>query len=113
MIAQTQIPVPLEERIQRRVMRFKRSLNTIFRRILIRTRENEIALIGISAILGFIIGTGVEIIGNAVIWLHYILFGVPVDGHLSSGTEIPSINRFLGPAIGGVLVGIIAALIRV
>jgi CIC family chloride channel protein len=79
---------------------------------LIRVRENELALIGISAILGFVIGIGVEIIGNAVIWFHYILSGVPLDDHLSSGTEIPAFKRFLGPVIGGVLVDIIAALIR-
>jgi len=112
MIPLTQIQVRPAERVQRRVMRFKRSLNSSYRRILIRVRENEAALIGISAILGFIVGIGVEIIGNAVIWFHYILFGVPLDGHLSFGTEIPSFNRFFGPAIGGVLVGIIAALIR-
>ncbi len=75
-------------------------------------RENEVALIGAGALVGCAVGIGVEIVSGAVAVLHYILFGIPFDGHLSFGVSVPSFIRFLGPAIGGVLVGLIAAAIR-
>ncbi|MGO9544988.1 MAG: chloride channel protein [Rhodomicrobium sp.] len=93
-------------------MSFGRRLTPAYRRMLIRLRENEIALIGVAALLGFTIGAGVAVIDGAVVWMHYILFGVPIEGHLSAGTPIPSVNSLLAPAIGGVLVGGIATLIR-
>ena len=55
---------------------------------------------------------GVAALGGAVAWLHGNLFGVPLDGHLSTGASIPPINALLAPVIGGVLVGLAAAAIR-
>jgi CIC family chloride channel protein len=83
-----------------------------FRRALIRIRENEVAIIAIAAAAGFAVGAGVAAIGSAAALLHYILFGVEPGSHLSAGTAIPTINAFLAPAIGGVLVGVTAATIR-
>jgi len=83
-----------------------------FARELIRLRENEIALIAIAALAGFAIGAVVAIIDEAVVWLYYILFRVPIDAHLSAGTEIPALVRFFTPAIGGLLIGVIVAAIR-
>ncbi len=98
--------------LRRRLRKFRRGLNLKFARELIRLRENEIALIAIAALAGFAIGAVVAIIDEAVVWLHYILFGVPIDAHLSAGTEIPALVRFFTPAIGGLLIGVIAAAIR-
>jgi chloride channel protein, CIC family len=97
---------------RRHFLRFRKGLALACRRMLNRIRENEVALIGIAAAIGFAVGIGVSIINGAVAWLHFILFGVPVNGHLSSGFPIPFINSFLGPAIGGLLVGLLATLIR-
>jgi len=75
-------------------------------------RENEVALIATAAAVGSCVGAVVGVIEGAVAWLHYILFGIPLDGHLSAGSLIPSINTLLGPAIGGVLVGLTVIVIR-
>ncbi len=83
-----------------------------YRRALIRIRENEVAIIAIAAAIGFAVGAGVGLIGGAVAWLHYIFFGVPLDGHLSAGMTIPAINALAAPAIGGVLVGLTVAVIH-
>ena len=82
------------------------------RRALIRIRENEVAIIAIAAAAGFAVGAGVAAIGSAAALLHYVLFGVPPGSHLSAGEAIPTINAFLAPAIGGMLVGLTAATIR-
>ena len=75
-------------------------------------RENEAAFIGTAALVGFAVGAGVALIEGAVEWLHYILFGVPLNGHLSDGTQIPSINSLIVPAIGGVLLGLTGLVIH-
>lgn len=90
----------------------RRRLASAYRRALIRIRENEAALIVIAAVVGFLVGAGVGVIEGAAVWLHYILFGVPLDVHLSAGAKIPAINALVAPAIGGALVGIAAAAIR-
>ena len=98
--------------MQRRFRSVRRSLNLAFARELIRLRENEIALITIAALAGFAIGAVVAIIDGAVVSLHYLFLGVPIDAYLSAGTNIPASVRFFAPAIGGALVGVIATLIR-
>jgi chloride channel protein, CIC family len=90
----------------------RRRLTSAYRRALIRIRENEAAFIGTAALVGFAVGAGVALIEGAVEWLHYILFGVPLNGHLSTGTQIPSINSLIVPAIGGVLLGLTGLVIR-
>ena len=70
------------------------------------------AIIAIAAAIGFAVGAGVGLIGGAVAWLHYIFFGVPLDGHLSAGMTIPAINALAAPVIGGVLVGLTVVVIH-
>jgi CIC family chloride channel protein len=97
----------------RRFRTLRRGLNLALAREMIRLRENEIALIVLAALAGFAIGAVVAIIDGAVVWLHNLIFGLPLDAHLSSAaTEIPAFVRFLAPAIGGILVGLIATAIR-
>ncbi len=90
----------------------RRRLISAYKRMLIRIRENETAIIGIAATIGFAVGAGVAAIDGAVELLHYILFGVPLDGHLSAGTPIPSVNSLFAPAIGGLLVGLTGLVVR-
>jgi CIC family chloride channel protein len=99
-------------RLQRSFLRLRKGLGSVYRRLLVRLRENEIALIGIAAAVGFAVGVSVYVLNGAIVWLHYIIFGVPIGGHLSYGVSIPSLNSFLGPAIGGLLVGLLAVAIR-
>ena len=96
----------------RRFRTMRRGINLAFAREVIRFRENEIALIAIAALVGFAIGAVVAIIDGAVVSLHYLFLGVPLDAHLSAGTDIPASVRFFAPALGGALVGVIATLIR-
>ncbi len=93
-------------------MYLRKRLTSTYRRMLVRIRENEVALIVTAAAVGALVGIVVGVIEGAVAWLHYIFFGVPLDGHLSAGTLIPSINMLLAPAIGGVLVGLTVIVIR-
>ncbi|MGP0040037.1 MAG: chloride channel protein [Rhodomicrobium sp.] len=93
-------------------MHFRKRLASAYRRMLVRIRENEVALIATAAAVGSLVGAGVGVIDGAVVWLHFILFGVPLDGHLSAGSLIPSINTLFAPAIGGALVGLTVIVIR-
>lgn len=99
-------------RVQRRVRYFRKTFPIRIGRTLIRLRESEISLIGIAALLGFVVGTGVAIITAAVAVIHYVLFGIPFGGHLSTGIDALSIVGFLAPAVGGLLTGLIGVIIR-
>jgi len=79
---------------------------------LTRIRESEIALIVIAALVGLAVGVGVTLIAKAVAWLHFLLFDVPVDGHLSTEVESLTLTSFIAPAAGGLLIGLTAAAIR-
>ena len=96
----------------RRFRTLRRSISLAFARGMNRLRENEIALIVIAALAGFAIGAAVAIIDGAVVWLHHLIFGLPLDAHLSAATEIPASVRFLAPAMGGILAGLTASAIR-
>lgn len=100
------------KRILRLFTQFRKRLTSAYRRMLIRIRENEAALIATAAFVGSCVGAVVGVIEGAVEWLHYVFFGVALDSHLSAGTYIPSINSLLIPAAGGVLVGLIGIFIR-
>lgn len=104
--------VQRQKEILRLFAYFRKKLTAAYRKMLVRIRENEAAIIATAALLGFAVGAGVSVIGAAVVWMHYILFGVPLDGHLSAESELPSINTFVAPAVGGVLVGLTAMVIR-
>ena len=110
--AEKRVPPASGRAVPSRFRTMRRGINLAFAREVIRFRENEIALIAIAALAGFAIGAVVAIIDGAVVWLHHFIFGVPLDGHLSTGTDIPAFVRFLAPALGGILVGVIATAIR-
>ncbi len=112
MTSQVQTWPQPSRRVQRRVRHFRKTLTLRIGRLLARLRESEIALIGIAAFVGFVVGAGVAIITAAVSILHHILFGIPLEGHLSAGIATISIVGFLAPAIGGLLIGLIGAIIR-
>ncbi len=112
MLIETRAQLASGRVVQRRFKILRRSVSLAFAREITRFRENEIALIAIAALAGLAIGAIVAIIDGAVVWLHHVIFGVPLDAHVSAGTEIPALVRFLAPAVGGLLVGLIAVAIR-
>jgi chloride channel protein, CIC family len=100
------------QRVQRQVIYLRHGLSAAAAKALTQIRKSESALIAIAGIIGFCVGACVAIINGAVDWLHYILFGTPLYGHLSAGFEISPIVAFLAPAFGGLLIGLIASAIR-
>lgn len=75
-------------------------------------RENEIALLAVSAFIGVVVGTGVVAVEWIVQLLHQINFAIPADRHLSVGGALEWWRVLAVPAIGGLLAGTAAALIR-
>ncbi len=100
------------QRVQRHLIYFRHGLRAALAKALAQIRESESALIGIAASVGLLVGSGVAIIDGAVRGLHYILFGIPLNGHLSAGLEVSPVIAFLAPLLGGLLVGLIAAAVR-
>jgi CIC family chloride channel protein len=75
-------------------------------------RNNEIALILVSAGVGVAVGFGVIAISTIVQYMHAINFALAPDQHLSEGGAPDWWRVLLIPALGGLLSGIAAMLIR-
>ncbi len=75
-------------------------------------RDNEIALVAISAVLGAAAGIGVIAIEGLVQLFHQLNFAIAADRHLSAGGAIAWWRTLLVPTAGGLLAGTAAFLIR-
>jgi CIC family chloride channel protein len=75
-------------------------------------RNNEIALILASAVLGVAIGFGVTLIQAIVQLIHEIVYAVPAHHHLTEGDTLDWWRILLVPVLGGALSGGTALLIR-
>jgi len=75
-------------------------------------RTSEIALLVVSAVLGAVVGLGVVAVEWVVQILHQINFGIAAEEHLSIGTGLAWWRVLVVPAVGGLLSGTVAALIR-
>ena len=76
-------------------------------------RDNEAALILLCAPLGAAVGLVVVLMHEAVSFLHWLNFGVPIDETLSYGvTTIAPWRLAVVPAAGGLLLGVIAHRLR-
>ncbi|HUH85829.1 MAG TPA: chloride channel protein [Stellaceae bacterium] len=75
-------------------------------------RDNEIALVAISAVLGAAAGIGVIAIEGLVQLFHQLNFAIAAGGHLSEGGAIAWWRILLVPTTGGLLAGTAANLIR-
>ena len=99
---------------------FRRSLHhaAIRMRVLLRNfvgrsaRDNEIALIVISAVLGAVIGLGVIVIESLVQSIHELTFAIAADRHLSEGSVLDWWRILVIPSVGGLLSGGATVLIR-
>src|SRR4051794_37271097 len=59
--------------------------------------------------MGVVIAFGVAITREAVGDLHHLLFGVPIEVHLSGAQTVAMWRRLLIPALGGPVYGLVAA----
>lgn len=88
-------------------------LKAMFRRLARqRLRDSDIAILALAAVLGLMIGLMVVGLQAALATAHRYLFGLPLEGHLSTG-QVPDLWRILVvPVAGGLVYGLAAALVR-
>jgi CIC family chloride channel protein len=75
-------------------------------------RNSDFGLVLMSAVLGGIIGVVVSALPQGVAGLHHLLFGTPMDVHLSAGSDVVPWRLLAVPSIGGLVYGVIAWLSR-
>jgi CIC family chloride channel protein len=75
-------------------------------------RNNEVALIVASAVLGAVVGLGVIVVQELVQQIHEFIFAVPHGHHLSEGGQLGWWRILLLPMVGGLLAGGAGVLIR-
>jgi CIC family chloride channel protein len=71
-------------------------------------RNSELGLTVVAAAIGIVIALGVAVVRELVDELHHLLFGVPIEAHLSSATTIEAWRLLLVPSLGGLGYGLIA-----
>jgi CIC family chloride channel protein len=103
-------PAPLHDRGRFATgMRVRALIRSFGRRQL---RNNELALIILAGVLGFIIGLSVVAVRQVMQWMHETNFAMPPDRLLSEGVNPIPWRVVLVPVIGGLAVGLAALLIR-
>src|ERR1700685_1919145 len=75
-------------------------------------RDNEVALLVVSAVVGVAVGAGVVAIQAVVQLLHEINFALPSGQHLSEGLAVAWWRGVVVPAVGGLVAGTAAMLVR-
>src|SRR5579859_2402313 len=75
-------------------------------------RDNEPVLIGLCAPLGALVGFAVVMMHEVVAALHWLIYGIPIEGSLSAATHLPWLRIALVPAAGGLTLGLLALLLR-
>ncbi|MBV9862666.1 MAG: chloride channel protein [Alphaproteobacteria bacterium] len=75
-------------------------------------RDSDLFLIALAACVGAVAGLGVLAIDFLLTAVREIAFALPGDGHLSDAANLATDRVLLAPALGGILVGVGAALLR-
>src|ERR1700752_4024665 len=75
-------------------------------------RNDDLGLVIAAALIGAAIGLGVAMIRELVAVLHHLLFSVQLEEHLSDDVLIEPLRIVLVPALGGLLYGGVAYLMR-
>jgi CIC family chloride channel protein len=75
-------------------------------------RDNEPVLIALCAPLGALVGFAVVAMHEVVAAFHWLTFGIPLENSLSASTGISWIRLAIVPAVGGLLLGLLALLGR-
>lgn len=71
-------------------------------------RNSELGLGIVAALIGAVIALGVAATRFAVAEFHHLLFGVPIEDHLSGAVDIEQWRLLVMPTAGGVVYGIVA-----
>ena len=71
-------------------------------------RSSELGLTVVAALLGGVIALGVALLHELVSEFHHILFGVPIETHISGLAELPAWRILLIPSLGGLGYGLFA-----
>ena len=75
-------------------------------------RSNEIAQLGVCAVIGAAVGVSVTIIHNLVLLLHRLDFAISGNALLSTGAGINHTRILIVPALGGLCMGVVALMAR-
>jgi CIC family chloride channel protein len=75
-------------------------------------RAGEPAQILACAVLGAGVGVTVDLLRRTVMLLHSIDFGIPEGSHLSAGIGIDHLRIVIVPALGGLILGLVARAMR-
>jgi chloride channel protein, CIC family len=68
-------------------------------------RDNEFLLIPAAIVVGCFAGLSVSIMSWAAQIAHVIIYGIPLDVHLSAHATINPVAALLAPALGGIALG--------
>ena len=71
-------------------------------------RSSEFGLTCVAGAIGVVIALGVALTRQAVTEFHHLLFGVPIETHISSVEHIETWRILLVPSLGGLAYGLIA-----
>lgn len=71
-------------------------------------RASELGLTLVAGILGGVIALGVALLRELVGAFHYVLFGVPIETHISGLAELDAWRIVLVPSLGGLAYGLFA-----
>jgi len=71
-------------------------------------RNSEFGLTCVAGAIGVVIALGVAITRQAVTECHHLLFGVPIETHISSVETIEAWRIVLVPSLGGLVYGLVA-----
>ena len=75
-------------------------------------RDIELGQIGVCAVMGMVVGAAVDLLRQGVAWLHVFDFGIPANHYLSEGIGVRTSRLLLVPMAGGLLLGLMASLMR-
>lgn len=77
-----------------------------------RFRNNELGVIGISAIIGIVVGFAVVVVHQGMQRMHELAFGLDPHQLLSEGVDLDWRRVLIVPVAGGLIVGLVTVAIR-
>jgi CIC family chloride channel protein len=75
-------------------------------------RNSDVGVVAAAALIGGAIGLGVAVVHESVLFIHHLLFGVPIEAQLSGTMIIEAWRVALVPTLGGLFYGGVAQLAR-
>lgn len=75
-------------------------------------RDSPLALVVLAALLGGVVGFGVGLLHHAVVVIQELAFALPPGTHLGEPLGLPAWRVVAVPALGGLLLGVLVAVVR-